>query len=68
MTLRFFVTFYLCAYKEKTSKMGFVTVLESAIKGNHVFKIYPHNEIEMIVEKDTSNLNDKNVMVVKMRN
>ena len=48
--------------------MGFVTVLESAIKGNHVFKIYPHNEIEMIVEKDTSNLNDKNVMVVKMRN
>ena len=64
MTLRFFVTFYLCTYKEKTSKMGFVTVLKSAIKGNHVFKIYPYNEIEMIVKKDRNNLNDKDVMVV----
>ena len=46
--------------------MKVITIENSSIKGYHVFKIRPHNDIEMIVTEDNENSYDPYAMVVQM--
>ena len=46
--------------------MKLVKVNESSIKGYHNFKIRPHPEIEMVVERDVTNIYDPHAMIIKM--
>ena len=46
--------------------MEVVTINNSNIKGYHYFKVRPHREIKMNVEKEVGNVRDESAMVIKM--
>lgn len=46
--------------------MKFVYVTKSNIKGYHIYRVRPHPEIEMIVQKDILNSYDPHAMFVTM--
>ena len=43
-----------------------ITISQIHIKGYHIFKITPHNEIEMQVFKKVNNKKDPSTMLVKI--
>ena len=46
--------------------MKTITVINSNIKAYHIFKVKPHPDIGMNVEKDVLNGYDPNAMIIKM--
>ena len=42
------------------------TILQSNIKGYHYFKICPHAEVPLVVEKEKGNIYDPDAMLIRM--
>ena len=46
--------------------MKHITIINSNIKGYHIFKVKPHLKIEMLVERELDNKYDSQATIVKI--